>query len=232
MKAVLSLLTLVLLFSALPAHTMAAEGGRAELPVQTGGAYSVPLASMKELRFRHTLRQKYDFSCGSAALATLLTHHYAYPTDEQAVFQEMFERGDKAKIRQEGFSLLDMKAYLEAHGFLADGFVADIEQLQVAGIPAIALIKESGYFHFVVIKGLRDGRVLIGDPSAGTKVMPQKQFKGLWVNQILFVIRNKTEQARFNADTDWRVAPKGPTEDGLYRAGVEFALPKRGSSDF
>ncbi len=232
MKVFLVYFFLPLLLGTLPASAGAADSGRAEIPVQAGGAFSVPVTSMKDLRFRNTLRQKYDFSCGSAALATLLTHHYAYPTNEQMVFKEMFERGDQAKIRQEGFSLLDMKAYLEAHGFHADGFVADLEQLQLAGIPAIALIKESGYFHFVVVKGLRDGRVLIGDPSAGTRVMPQSQFKSVWVNRILFVIRNKTELAKFNADADWRVMPKGPMADGVYRAGVEFMLPKRGPSDF
>lgn len=83
-----------------------------------------------------------------------------------------------------------------------------------------------------MVKGLRDGRVLIGDPSAGTRVMPQSQFKSVWVNRILFVIRNKTELAKFNADADWRVMPKGPMADGVYRAGVEFMLPKRGPSDF
>lgn len=211
---------------------LAVESGRAEMPIQSGGAFSVPVASMKDLRFRNTLRQKYDFSCGSAALATLLTYHYGYPVSEQTVFQEMYERGDKAKIRKEGFSLLDMKAYLEAHGYEADGFVADIDKLVLAGVPAIALVKENGYFHFVVIKGLRDGRVLIGDPSAGTRAMPQRQFKDIWVNQILFVIRNKIEMASFNADADWRVAPKGPIEGGIYRGAAESMFAKRGPSDF
>ena len=109
----------------------------------------------------------------------MLTHHYAYPVSEQDVFSEMYQRGDQNKIRKEGFSLLDMKNYLEAHGFEADGFVAEIEQLQTAGIPAIALIKENGYYHFVVIKGMRKDRVLIGDPSAGTRSMPYTKFKGL-----------------------------------------------------
>lgn len=233
MKAFLSLAFLVLLAGIVTGTSVAAEGGsRVEMPIQSGGAYSVPVNSMRDVRFRNTLRQKYDFSCGSAALATLLTHHYSYSISEQDVFQEMYERGDKAKIRKEGFSLLDMKAYLEAHGFQADGFVADVEQLQVAGIPAIALVKENGYFHFVVVKGLREGRILIGDPSSGTRAMPQRQFKEMWVNRILFVIRNKTELAKFNSEADWRVSPRGPIADGIYRGAAESMLPKRGPNDF
>jgi len=233
MKTFPSFLLVFLLPSAVASTALAAErGSRIDMPIQSGGAFSVPVNSMRDVRFINTLRQKYDFSCGSAALATLLTHHYSYSISEQDVFQEMYERGDKAKIRREGFSLLDMKAYLDARGFQADGFVADIEQLRVAGIPAIALVKENGYFHFVVVKGLREGRILIGDPSSGTRAMPQSQFKEMWVNRILFVIRNKTELAKFNADADWRVSPSGPMADGVYRGAAESMLPKRGPADF
>ncbi len=34
------------------------------------------VVSVKEARFTTTQRQQFDFSCGSAAVATLLTHHY------------------------------------------------------------------------------------------------------------------------------------------------------------
>lgn len=220
------------LLVSLPSSVLASGGGRADLPVQSGGAFSVPVDSIKDVRFRSTLRQQYDFSCGSAALATLLTHHYGYPVSEQNVFRTMFERGDKAKIRQEGFSLLDMKGYLETRGFEADGFQANIEQLQTVGIPGIALIKENGYHHFVVIKGLRNGRVLVGDPAVGTRAIPYGHFKDLWVNRILFVIRNKIELARFNADADWRTAPSALLRDGVYHGVTESVLPKRGPSDY
>lgn len=212
--------------------TAVAAGGRAEIPLQAGGAFSVPLVSMKEIRFQKTIHQQYDFSCGSAALATLLTHHYNFPVTEQAVFREMFERGDKVKIRKEGFSLLDIKNYLAARGFDSDGYVADVEKLNIAKVPAITLIKERGYHHFVVIKGLRDGRILIGDPSSGTRAMPQQQFKEMWVNNILFVIKNKTNLARFNGADDWRAAPRSPVADGVYRGGAESGFAKRGPADF
>jgi len=231
-KTFRSLPLLVALLAPPSSTTLAGEGSRADLPLQTGGAFSVPVASIKDLRFRNTLHQQFDFSCGSAAVATLLTYNYAYPVSEQDVFREMYERGDQVKIRREGFSLLDMKNYLGAHGFEADGFQAEIEQLLSASIPAIALIKENGYNHFVVVKGLRNGRVLIGDPSAGARAMPYKDFKSLWFNRILFVIRNQTELARFNADADWRGAPSGPLSDGIYRGAAEAMLPKFGPSDF
>jgi len=232
MKSTRLLSCFLFVLEILASSAFAVPNGRVELPIQSGGAFSVPVASLKELRFRTTLRQQNDFSCGSAAVATLLTYHYAYPVNEQTIFRAMYERGDQAKIRKEGFSLLDMKSYLEAQGFQADGFVAELEQLSAAKIPGIALIKEQGYNHFVVIKGLRNGRVLVGDPSAGTRVMPVDRFKTLWSNHILFVIRNKTDVAMFNTSADWRVAPVASPGDAIYHGEAEPMLPKFGPADF
>lgn len=210
-----------------------AEAGSVDLPFQIGGAYSVPATSLKEARFRATVRQQYDYSCGSAALSTLLTHHYSYPLDEQQVFEQMFGRGDRQKIQREGFSLLDMKRFLEAHGFEADGFEAPLNQLASAAIPAIALVNENGYNHFVVVKGVRDGRVLVGDPAGGTRSLAQAEFESIWVNQILFVIGNKRELARFNVSSDWATVPRAPLGGGIGRSGLGgVVLPKLGPSDF
>ena len=211
---------------------LAAPKGFVDLPAQAGASYLAPVVSMKEQRFQKTLHQQYDFSCGSAALATLLTHHYNFQVTEQDVFREMFARGDQAKIKKEGFSLLDIKNYLANHGFDADGYVAELDKLATAKVPAIVLIKEQGYFHFVVVKGLRDGRVLIGDPSSGTRVISRNKFAEIWANNILFVIKNKLEVAQFNADRDWRAAPASPIAAGHHRGGADYSLPRFGPADF
>lgn len=210
-----------------------ARAGSVDLPFQIGGAYSVPTTSLREARYSAMVQQQYDFSCGSAALSTLLTYHYKFPVSEQLVFEEMFAHGEQEKIRREGFSLLDMKRYLEAHGFLADGFEAPLEKLAAAGIPAIVLINDKGYHHFVVVKGLRNGRVLIGDPSGGTRALSRSAFEAMWANQILFVISNRQESAGFNQSSDWRTAVVSPLGNGIGRDGLSgIVIPKFGPSDF
>ncbi len=67
-----------------------AHGG--DLPALGGVHYSVPVKSIKEVRRASTMLQQYDFSCGSAALATLLTHHYDYPANERTIFEDMYAR--------------------------------------------------------------------------------------------------------------------------------------------
>lgn len=175
-----------------------------------GGNVAMPVVSMKDARFLATLRQQYDFSCGSAALATLLTHHYGLVVDEASVFQAMFERGNQDKIRAEGFSMLDMKYYLDSHGFDARGIEGTLDQLAQAAVPAIVLIQENGYAHFVVIKGVRDRDVLLGDPAMGTRVMPRADFERYWINNILLLVANRVELARFNRVEDWRIRPQAP----------------------
>ncbi|HQR72619.1 MAG TPA: C39 family peptidase [Burkholderiaceae bacterium] len=203
------------------------------VPYEMGGAYSLPITSMKAARFRSMVHQQYDFSCGSAALSTLLTYHYGYKVSEENVFTEMYEKGDQPKIRRDGFSLFDMKRYLENHGFQADGFEAPLEKLESVAIPAIVLINENGYNHFVVVKGIRDGRVLVGDPSGGTRALTQASFERLWTNGILFVISNRQELAKFNVAAEWNALPRAPIANGINRDGLAgIVIPKAGPSDF
>lgn len=211
---------LLLIMAGVAATSATTQADTLELSGIGGARYEVKVTSLKERRFMTTTRQQYDFSCGSAAVATLLTYHYSYPVTEQSVFQEMFARGDQAKIRREGFSLLDIKTYLQAHQFQADGFELPLGKLLESGLPAIVLINDKGYHHFVVIKGMRDGRILIGDPSSGTRAVSRDSFESIWINKLLFVIHNKQAQAKFNADTDWRAAPRAPLAAGINLDGL------------
>lgn len=168
--------------------------------------------SLKELQYRNVSRQQLDHSCGSAALSTLLTYHYGVPTSEEKIYQAMWERGDQEKIRREGFSLLDIKAYLEANGFAADGYEAGLERLGQVGIPAIVLIRDNGYNHFVVVKGVRNGQVAYGDPALGAKVAPLAEFQKKMINRIVFVINGRNNQAVFNHPTDWKIRESAPLQ--------------------
>ncbi|MFL6675703.1 MAG: C39 family peptidase [Massilia sp.] len=204
-----------------------------ELPVPGGARLRVPVASMKEMRFQTTLRQQYDFSCGSAALATLLTHHYDYPVSEEQVFAQMFLRGDQARIRKEGFSLLDMQRYLAARGFRADGFRLPLQKLAEARLPAIVLVADRGYHHFVVIKGVSGDRIMVGDPSAGTRMMTRAAFESIWSGRLLFVIHHHAAPPRFNSAADWRAAPRSPLEQGIDRTSLGTAtIAKLGPGNF
>lgn len=214
------------------ALTIACKAGAMDMAVP-GIIVRMPIKSLQEVRFNTTARQQFDFSCGSAALATLLSHHYNYPISERAIFENMYRDGDQTIIRKQGFSLLDMQRFLAGRGFKADGFEQPLEKLLEAGLPAIVLVSENGYNHFVVVKGMSDGRILLGDPSRGTRSVSLSDFKQLWHNKLLFVIHDYKGLANFNSPSDWRAAPMARLAEGISRSGLEsVTLFKHGVGEF
>lgn len=204
---------LVLLFSSLfcllAVYPGKAFSGNVNITGPGGVSISAPVESYKEQLFDTVIRQKYDFSCGSAALATLLYHHYYYNVTEQDILKDMYAVGDQEKILKKGFSLLDMKSYLAHVGLDSDGYKMPLDKLQRAGVPSIALINHNGYLHFVVIKGIFDNKVLLGDPSLGLKKMDRASFEKMW-NGIAFVIKSEinTGRTNFNLASDWNTRGK------------------------
>lgn len=182
-----------------------------------GGAATMSVESFQEKKYKSTLAQQYDFSCGSAALATLLTYNYKIPVSEQEVFQSMFENGDKKVIAESGFSLLDIKNYLTRRGLESNGYRAPLEKLASVRLPAIVLTNVRGYSHFVVLEGIRDGYVLLSDPANGMRSEPVGEFENQWTG-IFFLILTDAEQAQegFNSDQKWAAAPAPPWELARY----------------
>lgn len=217
--------------SALPPFE--ASGGEVRIGVG-GGFLGVSVTSIKEARFRNVIKQQYDYSCGSAAVASLLTYHYEQPTTEQEVFEVMWGGGDKESIRRLGFSLLDMQRYLATRGYRSDGFRVPLDKLAETRVPAITLINTNGYKHFVLVKGLRGGNVLVGDPALGAKVIPRPVFERMWEG-IVFVIRDKLQIARRHFDTDkaWAVRADAPFGTVMQRGGLgAFLISLPGPGEF
>jgi len=217
---------LLLCLLALPANAIA---GTAWLQ---GGNLAVPVVNMQQARFQGVVRQQQDYSCGAASVATLLTFHYGDAVDEATVLEGMLHEADRAVVERQGFSMLDMKRFLEARGYPADGFRAGLEALADTHIPAIVLINLDGYRHFVVIKGITDNQVLVGDPALGVRVHERAHFAEIW-NGLLFVIRDRMDLAgeTFNDAATWGARTGAPLEAALQQQGIGgflLGLPRPG----
>jgi len=186
---------------------------------EAGGA-TMKVMSWRDIPFRTVVRQQFDYSCGSAALATLLTYHYRLPTTEAQTFKAMYATGDQTKIRKVGFSMLDMKRYLESRGLRADGYRITLKEIGRRGVPAIALIDLGKYRHFVVIKGVQGDKVLLGDPARGLRTVTAAEFQKMW-NGIAFSLNAK--DASFNAASEWTPWSASPIRAGA-AAGTVAAL--------
>jgi predicted double-glycine peptidase len=191
---------------------------------QKGETVQVGLISWRDLPFQTVKHQAYDYSCGSAAVATLMTYVYGLPVSEQDVFKEMFARGNQDKIRHEGFSMLDMSRYLNAHGLEAQGYKITERAIEEYKLPVIALVNIKGYNHFVVVKAVDGGRVLVGDPNLGSTEYSKDGFAQIW-SGIALIVTNKAAQAHlaYNDPQQWRfVRAHAPLRDGN-DAGIQQA---------
>ena len=167
------------------------------------GPATVRVMSWRDIPFRTVVRQEHDFSCGSAALATLLTYHYGLKTTEADTFKEMYAKGDQPKIRKVGFSMLDMKRYLADHGMKSSGYRLTLDEVAQSHAPVIALINVGAYRHFVVIKGVDHDKVLIGDPALGLKITTREIFNHMWNGIALALDPPAGAQPRFNEASEW-----------------------------
>jgi hypothetical protein len=133
------------------------------------------------------VEQKTDFSCGAAALATILRQGYWLDVDEDHVIKGMLINADQDLVRTQGFSMLDMKRYLESIGMRARGYKISPETLLTVKIPVVVLLEIRGYKHFVVMQRADKDWVYIGDPVLGHKRYTHDDFVKGW-NGIVFAV--------------------------------------------
>jgi hypothetical protein len=150
-----------------------------------------PVKSLLEMRHNHVIIQKWDLSCGAAALATVLHDQFGEPVTEKEVAEalmrrtEYIEHPELLQLR-EGFSILDLKHYVQTYhnGSVLKG--EGLGQLDLNDLieqaPVIVPINALGYNHFVVFRGVIGDRVLVADPAWGNRTMTIDKFQRMWLD--------------------------------------------------
>ncbi|MGE7955332.1 C39 family peptidase [Pseudomonas sp. NPDC089530] len=165
--------------------TQAAQMPVAALP--GGNLVFKQVQSIRERKFANLVEQKTDFSCGAAALATILRQAYWFDVDEEHIIKGMLANADQNLVRTQGFSMLDMKRYIESIGMRARGYRIPPEKLEAVTIPVVVLMEIRGYKHFVVMQRAQKDWVYVGDPVLGHKRYSHEDFVNGW-NGIVFAI--------------------------------------------
>lgn len=155
-------------------------------------ARAEPVRSLLEMRRDGVVVQQWDSSCGAAALATVFTYTFTDAVSERLVAQAMLRRTDPLRVKvRGGFSLLDMKRFAESRGYAAAGF-RNVSFEELLGMQSpIVPIDEYGDAHFVVVRGLREGKVDIADPGFGNRSMSIERFGAAWQQGIAFVVKRE-----------------------------------------
>jgi predicted double-glycine peptidase len=126
----------------------------AQIDIGSGLRVDAPAKSMKDLRDQNVVKQRYDFSCGAAALATILQYGFGEGVTERQLLEDLFaslSEEEKEIARDEGFSLLHLQRVARARGYNAQGFRLPPQQLALLGGPVLVYIEPRGYKHFAVL---------------------------------------------------------------------------------
>lgn len=143
--------------------------------------------SLLEIRREGVVVQEWDLSCGAAALATILHYQHGDLVPEEEIAKAMIQREEYMahpmllRMRQ-GFSLLDLKRYVDNRGYEGIGYGKLTLQDAIAYAPIIVPVNFHGYNHFVVFRGIREERVLLADPAWGNRTLWVEEFKDAWID--------------------------------------------------
>ena len=140
-----------------------------------------------ERRDRGVVKQSLDYSCGIAALATLLAMSFDVEVSEPYLLALLEDRGSDWQLesdwRERGVSMAILRklaAYYDLNTIGVSVSAAGLVQLQR---PAIALIDYRGSPHFTVIKPpLADNRIELADPSWGNRTLTRWQFLPMFLS--------------------------------------------------
>jgi len=154
------------------------------------------MQSLKEIRENAVVIQKWETSCAAASLATVLTYGFQDPVSERYVAATMLEGTAPARVRARGgFSLLDMKRFVEARGYNGDAYQnLSFEELKLFQAPIVP-IRVHGFNHYVVLNAVSEHDVLLADPAFGNRRMSLQRFNSIWLNGLAFVVSNQQGSA-------------------------------------
>lgn len=189
------------------------------LPIRNGSAQlGKPIRTWKALQEDHIVMQRFDYSCGAAALATLFRHYFADEINEKVVLTGILSAMTPEDIvdRQEnGFSLLDMKNFAVNQGYQAVGVKLKYASLLKLKEPVLIHLERDNYKHFAVLKGVRGDRVFLADPSRGNIRMSMERFAQEWTGVALVLSKHGFAMS---ANNPLALSDQAPIQDELLAA--------------
>lgn len=155
-----------------------------------GDPYNKDVRSFLEIRQKNVVLQEWDLSCGAASLATILRYQHGEQVSEREIAEAMLRATDDELVRRRlGFSLLDLKRYLQGRGYVGEGY-AELSLSDLLDLaPTIVPVRLFTYDHFVIFRGIEAGRVILADSAYGVRTMDGARFLAIWEKRVAFVVR-------------------------------------------
>ena len=157
---------------------------------ETGLPLKKSVASWKELKFKTTVRQRQDFTCGAASLATLFKFFYGKDFSESfflKLIESRYTKEEWKKVRKAGMSLDDLAWATHKVGFKSAGAKMGLSGLLQLKGPVIVHLDKTIIEHFVVLKGISGDRVFLSDPIVGDQRISIDEFLKQYTGSVFAI---------------------------------------------
>jgi predicted double-glycine peptidase len=146
----------------------------------------------EELKKRNVVMQEREYSCGAAALATVMRYLW---DDRQVTEDSLLAKVDKILTQEEikdrienGLSLTDLEKVALDSGYDAAKLKGTISDLAQSKVPVIVGITVRDYDHFVVVRGIVGPWVYLADPMRGNLRVGIGTFQQQWQQNAMLVV--------------------------------------------
>ncbi|MCF3624139.1 cysteine peptidase family C39 domain-containing protein [Planktothrix agardhii 1801] len=139
--------------------------------------FSKDITPYRTLRYQGVIGQTNYYTCGPAAVATLLTHYYGQPTGEAEILDlsEKAMEGSGKSPEERGVTALALRQALADKGIQARGMRLTLTSLadyfRKGGLPVVLHVTKP-QMHYVLAVGLVGDWVILADPSWGRRIQP------------------------------------------------------------
>jgi predicted double-glycine peptidase len=151
------------------------------------------VTSWEALRKQNVIMQQHDYSCGAASLATLMKYYFDDDISEKVLLnyiKQLFSKQEYARIEKDGLSFLELEKISRAKGYQSASVRLKLAALRQLSGPVIVYIETKHYRHFAVLRGIKEDRVFLADPSRGNIRLPIEEFVDAWKGET-FVLGKK-----------------------------------------
>jgi len=152
-----------------------------------------------DYRDRNIVKQKLDYSCGAATLATIGRYYWRDNVTEMTFLQGLNQMLTHEEIEdrvENGLTISDLRRVAVKVGYLASIGKLQWEELVKTKVPLIVPIKTRGHDHFVVYRGCDLDRVYLADPIRGHVRVPIRTFRCEWQKNAILVMMKKGQKPR------------------------------------
>ena len=155
--------------------------------------------SWVDLRNQNVVMQQRDYSCGAAALATLIRYHWGDDVTETQLLLEvvrMLTVEEMTERIENGLALTDLRRLAVRIGYLSTIGRLEFDKLRESKIPLIVGIVVNDFDHFVVYRGTDGYYVYLADPARGNVRTPIPEFLKQWQKNLALVVVKRGEGAK------------------------------------